>query len=57
MDKIYWELWRQVDHGNKVLIEIFFSEEAAYFAQKEFEERKHKQIYWIEKKMLEVKQQ
>jgi len=54
-DKVYWELWRQDDHGNKVLIEIFTSEEAAYSAQKEFEERKHKQTYWIEERKSEVK--
>jgi uncharacterized protein len=46
----YWDLWRQDDNGNKAIIEIFHSESEAINTQKEFEERKHKQVYWVEKK-------
>jgi hypothetical protein len=45
-----WELWRQDDNGIKVLMDVFDTEEQALKLQNEFEERKHKQTYWVEKK-------
>lgn len=44
-----WNLWRQDDNGNKFLMKSFYSEQQAAKAKAEFEEKKHKQIYWIEK--------
>ena len=45
-----YELWRQDDHGHKVLIKTFKSEKKAKIAMKIFENRSHKQIYWVVKK-------
>ncbi len=43
------ELWRQDDNGHKFLIETFSCKADAAKAKREFENRKHKQIYWLEK--------
>lgn len=44
-----YELWRQDDNGHKFLIETFPCKADAEKAKREFENRKHKQIYWLEK--------
>lgn len=43
------ELWRQDDNGHKFLIETFPCRADAAKALREFESRKHKQTYWLEK--------
>ena len=43
------ELWRQDDNGHKFLIETFFCKADALKAMREFENRLHKQTYWVEK--------
>jgi O-acetyl-ADP-ribose deacetylase (regulator of RNase III) len=42
-----WELWRQDDGGNQFLIESFSTREAAERMMKVYEDRGHKQVYWI----------
>lgn len=42
-----WELWRQDDPGNQFKIRGFDTEEEANEAMVEFEERGHKQMYWV----------
>ena len=49
MDKVYWELWRQDDNGNRAIIDKYDSEEKANKVLIEFEESKHKQVYWVNK--------
>lgn len=44
-----YELWRQDDNGHKFLIETFPYKADAEKAKREFENRRHKQIYWLEK--------
>ena len=43
-----WELWRQDDNGNRVLIQRFASRSEAEERLREFEARGHTQTYWIE---------
>lgn len=42
-----WELWRQDDGGNKYLVARFGSEDAALAEMKMYEDRGHKQVYWV----------
>jgi len=46
----FWELWRQDDHGNRVLVARFEDQEAALQALARFESQHHKQTYWLEEK-------
>ena len=43
-----WELWRQDDNGNRVLIQRFARRAEAEDRLRDFEARGHKQTYWIE---------
>ena len=43
-----WSVWRQDDSGNQFEIARGLSRSAAEKAVQEFEERGHKQTYWIE---------
>lgn len=42
-----WQLWRQDDHGNEVLISEFDDRAAAERARDEFIARGHHQHYWV----------
>jgi O-acetyl-ADP-ribose deacetylase (regulator of RNase III) len=42
-----WELWRQDDGGNRYLIESFGTRREAEEMQKKYEDRGHKQVYWV----------
>lgn len=42
-----WALWRQDDNGNRVQIDTYATWEEADGAQRAFEARGHKQIYWV----------
>jgi hypothetical protein len=53
-DAISWQLWRQDDHGNKVIIGEYASQQEAERLKQEFEDRGHRQIYWVEKINHEV---
>jgi hypothetical protein len=44
---VRWELWRQDDHGNEVLIRTFDDRAAADRACDEFTARGHHQHYWV----------
>ena len=43
-----FELWRQDDNGNRVLVATFPTRAEAEAAQAAFEARAHKQIYWVD---------
>ena len=43
-----WDLWRQDDHGNKAVVQRFTGHAKAEHSLKEFENRGHKQTYWLE---------
>ena len=43
----HFQLWRLDDNNNEVLVEVFVSERAAHQKKKEFEDRGHKQAYWV----------
>ncbi|MFO8010366.1 MAG: SPOR domain-containing protein [Dehalococcoidia bacterium] len=45
----YWQLKRQDDHGNIYFVGSFESQEEAEEVRKNFEEKGHKQMYWIER--------
>lgn len=49
-DRPYWELWRQDDHGNRVLVARFKDHVVALQALARFECQHHKQTYWLEEK-------
>lgn len=44
-----WELWRQDDNGNRVLMRVFQHEEDAIRERDAFEARGHKQTYWLQR--------
>jgi len=44
-----WRLWRQDDNGNRMVIDVFSSEQDAEKKREEFDAKGHKQIYWVEK--------
>lgn len=41
-----WGVWRQDDNGNQFLVESGLDKETALRLMKEYENRKHKQVYW-----------
>ena len=41
-------LWRQDDHGNKVMVAEFHCWSDAHLSMREMEESGHKQTYWVE---------
>jgi hypothetical protein len=43
-----WSVWRQDDNGNRCEIDRGLPRKAAEKTVKKFEERGHKQTYWIE---------
>lgn len=43
-----WELWRQDDNGNQALMKTCLSRVDASILQKLYEDRGHKQLYWIQ---------
>ena len=45
-----YELWRQDDNGNRVLIAVYATEAEAEAERAMFEARAHKQMYWVEAK-------
>jgi hypothetical protein len=45
-----WELWRQDDNGNRVLIRTFDDRDAAGRELERFESLPHRQIYWLEER-------
>lgn len=47
-----WELWRQDDNGNRLLVACFDDHEAALKALARFESHRHKQTYWLEEKKV-----
>jgi hypothetical protein len=47
-----WELWRQDDNGNRLLVASFEEREVALTALDRFESQHHKQTYWIEEKKV-----
>lgn len=47
-----WELWRQDDHGNRVLVACFEDPEVALKALARFDSQHHKQTYWLEEKKV-----
>ncbi len=49
-DRPCWELWRQDDHGNRVLVASFEDQESALQALARFESHHHKQTYWLAEK-------
>jgi len=44
-----WELWRQDDNGNRVVIRELAEEAVAISELARFESLHHKQTYWIER--------
>jgi cell division protein FtsN len=50
-ENVKWQLWRQDDHGNRVIVGAFDTQEEANKLKVEFEARGHKQVYWVEKKL------
>lgn len=44
-----WELWRQDDGGNQFLIGRYANCAEAERVMQEFENRGHKQVYWVKK--------
>ncbi len=42
-----WELWRQDDNGNRFLVSAGHTRSEAEQLARHFEERGHKQMYWI----------
>lgn len=42
-------LYRQDDNGNKVLMTSYESQRVADYYRKQYEDRGHKQLYWVEK--------
>jgi len=43
-----YALYRQDDNGNQVLMKTYESRRIADYYRKFYEERKHKQLYWVE---------
>ena len=43
-----YQLWRMDDNGNRALVACFAERAEAERALREYEERGHKQTYWIE---------
>ncbi len=43
-----WELWRQDDNGNRILMSSFAERTEAEAALARFEALHHKQTYWLE---------
>ena len=43
-----WSVWRQDDNGNRFELAREITRKAAEAEVKEFEERGHKQAYWVE---------
>lgn len=43
-----WELWRQDDNGNRVLIRAFANRDEAEAELGRFESLQHKQTYWLD---------
>lgn len=50
-----WQLWRQDDNGNRVLIDTYATREAAEIRMKELMQGHHKQTYWISCDSIEPK--
>jgi len=44
---VRWELWRQDDNGNRVLVRAFADRNEAKVELERFESLQHKQIYWL----------
>lgn len=42
-----WELWRQDDGGHQFRIATFATRAEAEAAMKAYEDRDHKQVYWV----------
>jgi hypothetical protein len=42
-----WQLWREDDHGNRVLVEASVDRELLEEKRRDLERGGHKQIYWI----------
>lgn len=42
-----WELWRQDDAGNRILVSRHASRDEAEASMAEYEARGHKQTYWV----------
>lgn len=47
---VRWELWRQDDNGNRVMIRAFDDRAAAEAALSRFESLRHKQTYWLDER-------
>ena len=45
-----WELWRQDDNGNRVMIRAFAERDEAEAELARFEALQHKQTYWLEER-------
>lgn len=48
---VSYQLWRQDDNGGSFWIADFTTEAQAIEAQKQYEAKGHKQIYWVETKL------
>jgi hypothetical protein len=45
--KVVWRLWRQDDAGNRYWIQDFATQVEALAQMRVYEERGHKQVYWV----------
>jgi hypothetical protein len=43
-----WELWRQDDGGNQYCVSAYATREEAERQARTYEERGHKQVYWVQ---------
>lgn len=49
-----WELWRQDDGGHQFLVARFSTREEAEREMRVYEDRGHKQVYWVTRKKEEL---
>lgn len=47
-----WELWRQDDNGNRVMIRAFADRTEAEAELARFDSLQHKQTYWLHDRLL-----
>lgn len=47
MSEPQWELWRQDDNGQRFLVARFSCQSEAESQRCSFEEKGHKQLYWV----------
>jgi hypothetical protein len=45
-----WQLWRQDDNGNRVMIRAFANRDEAEAELRHFESLQHKQTYWLDER-------